>query len=54
LCKTLGIAGFLDFVHKELLDVGERIILKWILERWDAVLWTGLSYLRMGISGKLL
>jgi hypothetical protein len=24
-----------------------RIILKWILERWDGVVWTGLMWLRI-------
>jgi hypothetical protein len=26
------------------------IMLKWILERWDEVVWTGLSWLRIGTS----
>jgi hypothetical protein len=34
--------------------IGERIILKWILDTEDGVLWTGLIWLRIGISGGLL
>jgi hypothetical protein len=29
-------------------------ILKWILERWDGILWIGLVWRRIGISGGLL
>jgi hypothetical protein len=32
----------------------ERIILRWILERWDGVVWSGLIWLRIGTSGRLL
>jgi hypothetical protein len=31
-----------------------RIILGWILERWDGVMWTGLFWLRIGMGGELL
>jgi hypothetical protein len=34
--------------------VGGWIILKWILERYDGVVWTGLFWLGIGISGGLL
>jgi hypothetical protein len=34
--------------HKEDLYAGERIILKWILERKDWVVWTGLMWSRVG------
>jgi hypothetical protein len=40
--------------HWENLDVGRRIIFKWILERWDGVVWSGLIWLRIGTSGGLL
>jgi hypothetical protein len=30
------------------------IILRWILERYDGVVWTGLVWLRIGTSGGLL
>jgi hypothetical protein len=39
--------------HLEDLDIGGRIILKWILERQDEVVWTGLIWLRIGSSGGL-
>jgi hypothetical protein len=32
----------------------DRIILKWISERQDGVVWTGLIWLRIGTSGELL
>jgi hypothetical protein len=31
-----------------------RIILKWILERKDGVVWTGVIWIRIGTSGGLL
>jgi hypothetical protein len=40
--------------HYEDLDVGERIILKWILDRQDGVVWTELIRLRTWTSGWLL
>jgi hypothetical protein len=35
-------------------DISGRIILKWILERYDEVVLTGLIWLRIGTSGGLL
>jgi hypothetical protein len=37
-------------------DVGieERIILKWILKKLDGTAWTGLIWLGIGTSGRLL
>jgi hypothetical protein len=35
-------------------EVGGRIILKWILELQDRVVWTGLIWLRIRTSGGLL
>jgi hypothetical protein len=40
--------------HQEDPDVGERIILKWILERKDGEVSTGLVWLMIGTSGGLL
>jgi hypothetical protein len=31
--------------------IGERIILKWILEKCNGELWAGFMWLRIGISG---
>jgi hypothetical protein len=40
--------------HKENLDDSERIILKWILEKQDGVVWSGFIVLRIGTgSGPL-
>jgi hypothetical protein len=35
-------------------DVGGWTILKWILERYDGMVWTGSIWLRIGTSGGLL
>jgi hypothetical protein len=40
--------------HYEDLGVGGRILLEWILERWDGVVWTGFIWLIIGTSGGLL
>jgi hypothetical protein len=40
--------------HLEDQDVGEWTILKWILERRDGMVWTGLMWLRIGTIGGLL
>jgi hypothetical protein len=31
--------------HYEEVDAGGRIILKWILEKWNEVVWTGFIWL---------
>jgi hypothetical protein len=36
------------------IHVGGRMILRWILEKQDEVIWTGFIWLRMGTSGGLL
>jgi hypothetical protein len=40
--------------HWEDVDVGGKMIVKWILEKYDRVEWTGLIWLRIGTSGRLL
>jgi hypothetical protein len=35
-------------------EVGGWTILKWILERQDGMVWSGLVWLRIGTSGRLL
>jgi hypothetical protein len=39
---------------QEDLDVGERITLKWILEKLDGVVCFGFIWLTVGTSGRLL
>jgi hypothetical protein len=34
--------------------VDGRIILRWIFRKWDVVVWTGSSWLRVGTGGGLL
>jgi hypothetical protein len=38
----------------EVQDVGGWILLRWILERWDGVMLTGLVWLKTGTGGELL
>jgi hypothetical protein len=40
--------------YGEDLDVDGRIILEWILGKWDWNLWTGCIWLRVGTNGRLL
>jgi hypothetical protein len=40
--------------HYENKDIGGWIILIWILERQDGVVWIGLVWIRIGTSGELL
>jgi hypothetical protein len=40
--------------HLEYQDIVDWIILRYILERWDVVVWTGLVWLRLGTIGGLL
>jgi hypothetical protein len=40
--------------HWEDLDVDGKIKLKWILERWDGMIWAGLIWLRIWTSDLLL
>jgi hypothetical protein len=32
-------------------DVDRRILLRWIFKKWDVVVWTELSWLRIGTGG---
>jgi hypothetical protein len=40
--------------HLEEIDVGGKIVLKWISEKLEGVVWTRLTWLRIGTSGGLL
>jgi hypothetical protein len=40
--------------EKKKSNVGGWTVLKWILERWDGMVWIGLTRLRVGASGGLL
>jgi hypothetical protein len=37
--------------HLEEQDIGGCVMLRWILERWDGIVLTGLVWLRIGTSG---
>jgi hypothetical protein len=51
--KHIGIwwRSEIEKIQQEDLDVGEKIILKWILERWCVMVSTGLMWYRVGTSG---
>jgi len=40
--------------HLEDLGVDNKIILKWIFNKWNGGVWTGLIWLRIGIGAGLL
>jgi hypothetical protein len=40
--------------YYEDLNIGRRIILKWLLEKYDAVLWTAFMRLSIGTRSELL
>jgi hypothetical protein len=40
--------------HQEELDVGGRVIPRWVLEKYDKVVWTGFIWLGIGTSGRLM
>jgi hypothetical protein len=37
--------------HLEILDEDGRMILKWILRKWDEEAWTRLFWIRIGTGG---
>jgi hypothetical protein len=39
--------------HYEDLGVGGKMTIKWVLEKWDSVVWTGLIWLMM-TGGELI
>jgi hypothetical protein len=40
-----------DFMNDDLRDVDGRIILRWIFRKWEGVVGTGWSGLRIGTGG---
>jgi len=36
------------------LDIDGKIILRWIFRKWDVLVWTGSSWLRIGAGGGYL
>jgi hypothetical protein len=51
--KQFAFLVFAVFQFPLLINI-TTIILGWILERWDGVMWTGLVWLRIGTGGELL
>jgi len=52
-CKILGGKNLKERVHLEDISVEVKIILKWILEKCDVSVWTGLIWLEIETSGGL-
>jgi hypothetical protein len=47
-----GLGGYLrETDHLRASGVDGRIILRWILRKWDVRLWTGSSWLEIGTGG---
>jgi hypothetical protein len=40
--------------HYEDIDLGGKIIVKWFLQKYCGLIWTGLIWLKIGTSGGLL
>jgi hypothetical protein len=40
--------------HQEDVEVGGRILLQWILKKYDGLLWTGFIWLKIGTSDGIL
>jgi len=52
ICSTHGRAKGRD--HSEDLDIDEKIIIEWLLNKHGGKVWTGRFWLRIGTSGRLL
>jgi hypothetical protein len=46
-CFAKFLCALIERDHLEDLDVGGRIILKWILRKWNGEAWTGFLWLRI-------
>jgi hypothetical protein len=44
----------MDRDHLKDIGVDVRIILKWILKKWDKMAWTGFLWLRTGAAFRIL
>ena len=53
--RIQGFSGYLrERDHLGNAGIGGRIVLRWIFRKWDVVVWTGSSCLRIGTGGRHL
>jgi hypothetical protein len=52
--QGFGGGDLMERDHFEDIGIDGRIILRWIFKKWDGEAWTGLTWLRIRILGRLL
>jgi hypothetical protein len=50
-CAAFWWGNLREIDHLEDPELDGRIILTWIFRKWDVVVWTGSSWLRIGTGG---
>jgi hypothetical protein len=54
-CKGFWCGNLRQRDNLKVPGIGERIILRWVIRKWDVGAWTGSSWLRIGtVEGALM